>query len=369
MVRRAQAAEGEGDMDRMQRPRHSVVTIDDVARLAGVSRATASRAIAATKPVREITRGRVMEAARTLNYQPNLAARSLASGSTERIGVICSNPSAGYLSAFLLGAMERSASRGAELLLFNCSLGDQQSERAALSRLSGSAISGLLLPSPLEGALASRLLKEMNLRTVAVGAGEAADFSCVHIDDRAATREMTEYLLRLGHRRIGFIAGHPSHQSSRARTIAFMETMAGQADSLPLIAQGYFTFNSGLNAAEQLITCAERPTAIFASNDDMAAAVISVAQRLGLAVPRDLTVVGYDDTDLAVTLWPPLTTIRQPVSEMAAMGVDLLLHEVRSSRRGAPPETLDLVKPHQLVERLSAAPPASKSVEARTSVA
>ena len=348
-------------MEKARRPRHNVVTIEDVAKLAGVSPSTASRVIGATHPVREANRSKVMEAARTLNYVPNLAARSLASGATERIGVICSNPSAAYLSAFLLGAMERSANRGAELLLFHCPPGDEQSERAALSRLSGSTVSGVLLPSPRnEGALVPQLLKEMNVRTVTVGDGKAADFSCVHIDDRAATREMTEYLLRLGHRRIGFITGHPSHQSSRVRMIAFLEAMGEQADSMPLIAQGYFTFDSGLAAAEQLIKSADRPTAIFASNDDMAAAVISVAQRLGLSVPRDLTVVGYDDTDLAVTLWPPLTTIRQPVTEMAAVAVDLLLQEVRSARRGTPAESFDLVMQHQLVERLSAAPPPSK---------
>ncbi len=350
------------EADRIRRRSHNVVTIEDVARLAGVSPSTASRVIGSTQPVREDNRVKVMAAARTLNYVPNLAARNLASGASERIGVICSNPSAAYLSAFLAGAMERCAAKGAELLLFNCSPGDEQAERAELMRLTGGVVSGVLLPSPRhERALAPQLLREMNIVAVMVGGGRAG-FSCVHTDDRAATREMTQYLLRLGHRQIGFVSGHPGHRSSRLRMIEFLEVMGATPGAEPVIAQGYFTFESGLRAAEQLLGATPRPTAIFACNDDMAAAVISVAQRQGLVIPRDLTVVGYDDTELAVTVWPPLTTIRQPVSEMASAAVDLLLHEIRAVRRGAALEPSDRIVPHTLVERQSASPPSTQAV-------
>jgi len=122
------------------------------------------------------------------------------------------------------------------------------------------------------------------------------------------------------------------------------------------IEQGYFTFRSGLEAAEKLLRREVRPTAIFASNDDMAAATVSVAHRLGLDVPRDLTVVGFDDTSPATTVWPELTTIRQPVSAMAEAAFDLLLTELRSRRRGsiAPQE---IVLDHELIIRESAGPP------------
>src|SRR5262249_43529026 len=149
--------------------------------------------------------------------------------------------------------------------------------------------------------------------TVAVATGGAAsEVSCIRIDDRAAAAEMTRYLVGLGHRRIGFIEGHPNQTASHERLAGFREIIEGSAGAEAVVAQGYFTFASGLEAAETLLGARPRPTAVFASNDDMAAATISVAHRRGLDVPRDLTVVGFDDTPLAVTLWPPLTTVRQP---------------------------------------------------------
>jgi LacI family transcriptional regulator len=119
--------------------------------------------------------------------------------------------------------------------------------------------------------------------------------------------------------------------------------------------QGYFTYQSGLIAAERLLGGAERPSAIFASNDDMAAAVVSVAHRSGLDVPRDLTVVGFDDTAIARTLWPELTTVRQPIGEMAVAAVGLLLKEIRARKDHARPAPTDIVMAHTLIERQSSA--------------
>jgi LacI family transcriptional regulator len=136
---------------------------------------------------------------------------------------------------------------------------------------------------------------------------------------------MTRYLLELGHRRIGFIKGAANQTASAERLIGFETEVAAFAEPVEaLIEAGEFTYRSGFDAAERLLSADRPPTAIFASNDDMAAAAIAAAHRRGLDVPRDLTVVGFDDTPVAQEIWPALTTIRQPVAEMAEMAVRLL---------------------------------------------
>jgi len=120
-----------------------------------------------------------------------------------------------------------------------------------------------------------------------------------------------------------------------------------------LVAQGYFTYRSGLEAAEKLLRLPRRPTAIFASNDDMAAATVAVAHRMGLDVPRDVTIAGFDDTPLATTVWPALTTVRQPIAEMAREAVKLLLDQIRRKRSGAEPEPVQKLLEFTLIPRES----------------
>jgi len=139
---------------------------------------------------------------------------------------------------------------------------------------------------------------------------------------------MSRHLLKRGHRRIGFIVGNPDQAASAERMAGFYAAVREFDEVETFIAQGDFSFASGLAAAEQLLDQARPPTAIFASNDDMAAAVVSVAHRRHLDVPQQLTVVGFDDTMTAVTLWPPLTTVHQPVRELAAEALRLLAARV-----------------------------------------
>ena len=123
------------------------------------------------------------------------------------------------------------------------------------------------------------------------------------------------------------------------------------------IAQGYFTYRSGIQAAEALLTGEDRPTAIFASNDDMAAAAVSAAHRLGLDVPKDVTVVGFDDTTLATTAWPELTTVRQPIADMARAAITLLLEQIRRRRAGGEDEVTQKLLDYTLMDRESSGPP------------
>ncbi len=316
---------------------------------------TVSRVMRGDRNVTEPTRLVVLKAIRELNYTPNMAARALAGAEDLRIGVIYSNPSAAYLSEFLVGVLDESAGRGVALNLVKCEAADEDAERAAVERLTQSGVTGVVLPSPLgEAPFVVQALIDAGIATVAVATGgPASEVSCIRIDDRAAAAEMTRYLIGLGHRRIGFIKGHPNQTASDQRLAGFQQVIERSRGAEAVVAQGYFTFASGLEAAEALLAGRPRPTAIFASNDDMAAATVSVAHRRGLDVPRDLTVVGFDDTPLAVTLWPPLTTVRQPISEMAAAAVDLLIREIGAARAGAPLPPVDQVVAHELIFRQS----------------
>jgi LacI family transcriptional regulator len=179
----------------------------------------------------------------------------------------------------------------------------------------------------------------------------------VRIDEQAAARDLTEYLLSLGHRRFGFIKGHPNHAASQLRLQGFLAALSSagiEADAVRL-QQGYFTYRSGLEAAERLLADEPYPTAIFAGNDDMAAAAVSLAHRIGFEVPEDLSIVGFDDTPIAANVWPALTTVNQPVAAMARAAVDLVLEEVRRQRdgTGAPRQ---LLHPHTLIVRESTGP-------------
>jgi LacI family transcriptional regulator len=358
-VQRLEAVIAEPKGSRSNRRTRAKVTIEDVAQRAGVSAMTVSRVVNAERNVHPTTRELVLAVVRELNYAPNLAARSLAKADEMRIGLIYSNPSAAYLSEFLVGALDESAARGAQLLLVRQQGEDAAAADDAVQRLIDSGVGGVVLTSPLgESSPVIERLKAAGVSAVAVAAGRfTGELSCVRVDDRRAAYEMTQLLLALGHRRIGFVEGHPGLMASRERRAGFEQAIAEKPGCTTLVAQGYFTFQSGLEAGEQLLDSPLGLTAIFASNDDMAAAIVSVAHRRGLDVPNDLTVVGFDDTAVATTVWPALTTVRQPVSAMAAMAIDQLMYDIRARRDGKGEGAIDSIVAHTLIERRSSAPP------------
>ncbi len=336
-------------------------TIKDVARQAGVSPMTVSRVVNGSSYVSSTTRSAVQHAVRQLGYSPNIAARNLASERGERLGLLYGNPSSAYLSEFLVGALESATRHGVQLVLEKCEPTPVASRKAVRRLLSGGVV-GVVLPPPLcESSVLRTELSAARLPVVTVASGRpAADTMCVRIDDYSAALEMTRYLIGLGHERLAFIKGHPNQSASEERWLGFtaaMEEVARErrARPAPRMEQGFFSFRSGLDAARKLLAVDPVPTAIFASNDDMAAAVVAEAHRRGLDVPRDLTVVGFDDTLIASTIWPELTTIQQPIARMAAEAVDMLVTAVRGGRRAA--DRLHRLIPHALISRQSAAAP------------
>lgn len=331
-------------------------TIKDVAAKVGVSPMTVSRAINGREGIRSETRAAVMAAIKALDYKPNTAARSLVTSTELRIGIIYSNPSAAFMSEFLTGAFEEAASHGARLVILRASKGRNPSSKS-LKDFIASGLSGVLLTPPLGDSVALlHLFAKAQLPTATVAGYADERTISVRINDREAAYEMARHLLGLGHRRIGFIAGNPDQAASAERMAGFYAAVREFDDVETHIAQGDFSFASGLAAAEQLLDRDPRPTAIFASNDDMAAAVVSVAHRRHLDVPQQLSVVGFDDTMTAVTLWPPLTTVHQPVRQLGAEALRLLTAQILapakpSGRSGA--HLLD----HKIIHRQSVAPP------------
>ena len=315
---------------------------------------TVSNVINGTGQVSVKTRALVRQAIRNTGYIPNLEARSLASGGSNRIALIYFGPQVPFIGEVLFSAFNATASFGAQLILrASSSLNRKTVEKLALG-VARSGVHGVLLAPPLaEVLVGSPVLSEMRVAAITT-AGALPGVHTLRIDNRTATAKLTEHLIRLGHRRIGFIAGPPRHGDSKERRAGY--ELAMQLADIPvepeLIADGEYTFESGRLATEQLLDLTTRPTAIVASNDEMAAGALWMAQQRGLRLPDDLSVAGFDDTPTAVKAWPPLTVIRQPIAAMVERGVALLMEEPRDEE--AAPS--DVVLDYTLVERASTAP-------------
>lgn len=331
--------------------------MSDVAQLAGVSPMTVSRVMNGDANVREKTRVKVMAAVASLNYTPNQVARRLAGAQAMRVGFLYANPSAGYISEFLVGLLNQASANNVQLVVEK----SEDNARDQARRLIANGIDGIIVPPPLcDDKKLLDLITESGTPAVTVACGQPDPrVGGVSIDDYQAAYSMASHLVALGHQRIGFVAGNPNQSASARRLAGFQAAMAAHKlpDAPELIAPGLFTYRSGLDAAEALLALTPRPSAIFASNDDMAAAVVATAHRLGLDVPGDLTVAGFDDTPLATTIWPELTTVRQPIAAMAETAVRFVVRQIRSKRDGDDAGPEQMVMDYVLVRRQSDAAP------------
>jgi LacI family transcriptional regulator len=320
---------------------------------------TVSRVINGEQNVRPETREAVQAAIAKLKYSPNLAARTLAGAEQIRVGLLYSNPSAAYLSEFLVGSLRQARLSHVQLVVEKCDA--KQHEEAVVRELLASGVDGVILPPPLcdSKRIHTVLMKAGALAIAVASASPRPGFLAVRIDDRAAAAAMTRHILSLGHQRVGFIQGNPDQTASAQRFAGYKTalTEAGIAPDKSLVTRGLFTYRSGLKAAEQLLSLPKPPTAIFASNDDMGAATVAVAHRHHLDVPKDLTVCGFDDTDFSRSIWPELTTIRQPIADMSRAAMLLLVRKIRARRSGKDEECKHVLLGFTLVRRDSDAAP------------
>ena len=325
-------------------------TIIDVAREAGVSFKTVARVLNGEANVRDATKQKVLTAAKALDYRVNPAARTLRSKTAKRLALLIDNPSGSYVEATQIGAMLSAQSMGFQLFI-----GKTLTEIENFDDLVG-----VVLSPPLSNdAAIIQDLERRDIPFVRIGAektSEAGDR--IGIDDRAAAKEMTEYLLGLGHRKIGFIKGDPDYDVSRRRFEGFMDalTEAGLAAQEALCVMGDFSYESGLRGAEQLLSLPDRPTAIFAGNDEMASAALATAYKLNIRVPDALSVVGFDDAPVSRAIYPRLTTVQQSTQDMVGQAVRILAERI--SQKDAP--LTNVILKHKILERESSAKPSTK---------
>lgn len=304
-------------------------TIKEVSKIAGVSFKTVSRVLNNEKHVSPETRRRVEEAVAQLNFRPSHAARTLAGRRSFQVALIYDNPSPYYVYHVQTGAQQRCSELGYRLLLQPVDIQSPDLISNVLALIDETHLDGLILSPPVTEAAA--LLDELDRREfpyVRIAPGVRKDSGlAATMDDVAAARAMTRHLIELGHRRIACIRGPESHVSSRDRIEGYRQELEahGIAFDPALVAAGDYSFQSGGDAARELLDLIPPPTAIFAGNDDMAAGALAVAHERDIAIPEQLSIAGYDDSDLAQAVWPPLTTIRQPVRELAAAAANLLL--------------------------------------------
>lgn len=303
--------------------------IHDVAERAGVSMKTVSRVLNQEPNVADKTRERVLEAARELRYTPNLAARGLAASKSYLVALLYDSVSPSYLLKVQQGATNICQEKGYHLIVHPLRGSKQMSRDDIMTMLERLPVDGIILTSPLsENEALISVLTELKIRYIAIGASTDTGAPVgPAIDNRSAAEDMTRFLIKSGHRDIGFIMGDPAHISARLRYEGFKAEMNahGLAINSEWVAQGDYSFMSGEAAARDIFSRAERPTAIFASNDDMAAGVMAIAGQMGISVPDDLSIGGFDDTATASTVWPRLSTIRQPARDMGARAADFLI--------------------------------------------
>ena len=319
-------------------------TINDVARRAGVSIKTVSRVLNREPNVRDETRRAVMEAAEALAYRPSLSARSLAGSRSFLIGLFFDNPSPAYVNDLQLGAVARCRESGYHLTIEPVDTTGPDLERLVREIISTLRLDGVILTPPVcDDVRVLATLERAGTPYVRVSPDTDIDRAPrVGMDDRRAAFEMTRALLDLGHRDIGFIRGHPGHGATHLRHEGYLEAMAsrGLQPRPEHLAQGEFSFRSGFECAERLLATTPPPTAIFASNDDMALGALAASRRFGLAVPGQLSIAGFDDTPMASTVWPQLSTVAQPIFQMAAAACDLIIGGEARAGEGPPPSRL-----------------------------
>lgn len=328
--------------------------IEDVAAVAGVSIKTVSRVLNNEPNVRVETRDKVLAAVARLGYRPNLSARSLAGQRSYALALAYNNPSRNYLMEIQSGMLEACHAQHYNLILGPIGTGRHTlPDLAAL--FENSRPDGVVLIPPLtDDTVVLSYLQQNHIPYACIAPREPQGRIGVRMDETTAVVELIGRLVAQGHRRIGHILGPRGHGARQWRLAGYRKALrgAGIVYQPELVVAGEFSFESGVRAANALLDLDEPPTAIFAANDDMAAAVYRVAGQRGLRVPRDLSVCGFDDTPIAGHIYPALTTVRQPTADMGRLATEQLIATLRAGPAGRM-----ITVEHTVLERESTAAP------------
>ena len=320
---------------RPEQPFRGRATIRDIADLAGVSIATVSRVLNDRPDVAAGTRETVLQVVREHGFTTNRGARGLSSGRTGMIGLTLPLVADAYFGPMLSGAAEALHESDMRIVLAP-TFHEHDREVSLLERLMRGTTDGAILMLPEESAVELRTLQRQGFPFVVVDPREAPPdgIACVAAMHAAGAKVATEHLLALGHTRIGAIAGAPGWYATEERMLGFRAALAGAGILLKpeLIAYSDWRIPAGTEAAEQLLSLPEPPTAIFGFNDNVAIGALNAARRRGLSVPGDLSVMGFDDTMQATIVTPQLTSVSQPLAELGRMGASLLVRLIEGQR-------------------------------------
>jgi len=308
--------------------RENAPTINDVARMAGVSKRTVSRVINNSEMVNADTRRKVEEIISQLNFAPNAQARGLAARKSYLLGLIYDMPTL-FINDIQKGILSVCGDAGYELVVHPCESGSEQLISDVRRFVRRTKVDGVIILPPVSQLdELAEALDEMGCRNVRFTSNLADDpWKLVVTNYVPAITDMTDHIVGLGHRRIGFVSGPKGNIPSTMRQEAFEKALSSHGLELAdqMIVEGAFTYESGIEAATELLSLENRPTAVFAANDEMAFGVMNVAARLDLKIPEDLSVVGFDGTVFATFVIPALSTIRRPAAEMSRLGTQKLL--------------------------------------------
>ncbi|WP_448546501.1 LacI family DNA-binding transcriptional regulator [Thalassotalea fusca] len=310
-------------------------TINDVAKHAGVSIKTVSRVINNEPSVRQPTREKVMAAVTELNYQPNLAARNLAGTKAYTIAFIYDNPNAYYVIDMQNGILSACKKQGFELLIHPCSAKKENIVEEVTAMIKHSRIAGIVLTPPFsEMPEFVKRITELDVEVVRIMSGdtEPDDIApCILVNDHEAAQRITQHLIDLGHKNIGFLAGEADHMSTVERLKGYKAAL--EANNLPInddiIVQGEYSFESGVLGAKLLMAKDDKPTAIFSCNDEIAAGALFAARLMGIAIPEQLSITGFENSPFSRQTWPRLTTANQPNPKIAEDAANLLIAKTR----------------------------------------
>jgi LacI family transcriptional regulator len=341
-----------------------IPTIDDVATLAGVGRTTVSRVLNNGPNVRPEVRNRVQLAVSKLGYKVNVQARNLAGGTSRQIALVHASdldtePNSYYHSGLELGALRGCAELGYQLVTHTVNQNDPSALQRIVELIDQKRCDGIILTPPFSDNVSLvKQIKAKGCPVVSVSGGDPVRLltSTVGIDDVRAGDEMAQYLIGLGHRRFGFIKGLSGHVSAEGRFDGFERALkaAGIDVATAAVERGNFTFRSGIECAQHILDRPHPPTALVCANDDMAAGALLTIHKMGLKIPEEISVTGFDDTPVSEIVWPPLTTVHQPIKTIGRSAVELVVAAI-SGAAGVPEHRHENIA-FRLVVRDSTAP-------------
>ncbi len=317
------------------------ITIYDVAKKASVSPKTVSRVINAEQSVSTKTKTLVESAIAALGYSPNTSARSLRTKRSYILAFLYDNLSPAYVMDLQVGILSICDKAEFNMVIRPCNFTSETLAQDIAALIKRSRVDGLILSPPIsDHKELIQYLEEKQIDYVRIAPiNTKLKSSYVFANDREAAAEMTDHLISLGHTSIGIILGDLSHLAGQERLAGYKNSL--KKAELPVnsnyIEQGDFSFESGESAALKLLTQKQPPTAIFACNDYMAAATMKIAHKLGLRVPEDVSIAGFDDAPVSKYLWPTLTTVWQPVQQLASQSADLLINKILNQETSTAP--------------------------------